>query len=648
MCGIAGIIETGIDRAVGARMLDALRHRGPDDAGIDATDLSLLLHVRLSVIDLSPRGRQPIVSRDGRLRLVVNGEIYNYVELRKRLEDRGCRFETNTDSEVILHLYGLEGERCVEALRGMFAFAIWDTERRALFAARDHLGQKPFYYHCDRGRLAFASEIKALLAWDPSLAELDHRALDQYLALRFIAPPLSMFRRIRKLPPGHTLTYRPGEEVEVRRYWTPTYEPKHGGSEEDLLDELEEVLTEACGAHMVSDVPVGAFLSGGLDSSLIVALVARRLGHRRLPTFTLALPHASYDEAPFAKQVAKACETDHHEGTVEPTLSLALPALVRQLDEPSDPLSAPTYQLARLASRHVKVVLGGDGGDELFGGYDRYYGNRYADAYARIPHELRRVVIGPALRLLPDGRWYKSKTHQIKWLHEASFFTRADRYANTLSYFHFNRRARVGLYGEAMRAAIDGFEAEGAVRGPFETDAALHPIDRMLSADSAIRLPDHPVMITDRMTMAHGLEARSPYMDVRLVEFAARLPVDLKIRGRDLRYLQRRLALRHLPETVVTRPKQGFSSALPYMMRDEFATLYHLFLAESRLARDDLIRQDAIDAHVGAHMGGRADHGQRLWLLLNSEVWYRMLILGESQRDIEAEIAIQSAEARVS
>jgi len=637
VCGIAGIIaQNGIAPDSGRRMQDLLRHRGPDDVGQEASDDALLCQTRLSVIDLET-GHQPLVSEDGRVWLVCNGEIYNHVELRQRLERAGCRFRTRSDSEVMLHLYRLKGEDCVHDLRGMFSFAIWDVEARTLFAARDHLGQKPFYYHAADGRLLFASEIKALLAVDPGLAELDYTSLDQYLGLRLIASPRSMFERIRKLPPGHRLTYRRESGLEIDRYWQPRYEPKHRASEADLLDELEDVLTDACDAHMVSDVQVGAFLSGGLDSSLLVALLAGRLGHTELPTFTMALPHRSFDEAPHARAVANRFGTDHHEETVTPSLVGTLPSIVWHLDEPSDPLALPTYHLANLARRHVKVVIGGDGGDEVFGGYDRYYATRYADLYARIPGPVRRRVIGPALARISDGRWYKSRAHQLKWLHRASFLRGGERYAGSLTYFQFAQAERGGLFTADALSRVDG-DAEDAICGAYEGAAATDPLDRMLSADLSIRLPDHPVMVTDRMTMAHGLEARSPYLDVRLVEFAARLPVDLKVRGRTLRYLQRRLALRHLPREIVERPKQGFSSALPYMLRSEYAVLYSLFLARSQLAKEGILRQESIDHVMQAHLSGREDHHQRMWLLLNSEVWYRMLMQRESRADVEGQI----------
>jgi asparagine synthase (glutamine-hydrolysing) len=634
MCGIAGQVGThGWDERGLHRMLQGLRHRGPDDAGTYHADGVCLGQRRLSIIDVAG-GRQPIANEDGTVWVVFNGEIYNYQALRQELEEKGHRFDTHTDTEVLVHLYEEIGPHCVERLRGMFAFAIWDARQRRLFAARDRLGQKPFYFVHRGAELLFASEIKALLAYDPSLAELDLAALDQYLSLRLIASPRSMFRAIRKLPPAHTLTFDAETGLHIERYWDLRYEPKLMGSDDDLVDALEERLIDCLRLHMVSDVPVGAFLSGGLDSTLVVALLMQHVASEPLQTFSIGLPYGAYDEAPYARMVAERYGTRHHEQIITPSLVHTLPRLVWHLDEPSDPLSVCTYLIAEMARKHVKVVLGGDGGDELFGGYDRYYGNRYANYYAWLPQGLRQYAIGPLLRLVPDDGWYKSRGHRLKWLHQASFLDGGARYAGSLGYFYFRPALRHELYGPVMQGAASTFNAEAAIREPFEKAEATDLVDRMLYADSQVRLPDHPVMILDRMTMAHGLEARSPFMDHEVAEFAARLPVRLKVRGRSLRYIQMRLAERYLPKPLLERPKQGFSSALPYMLRDEYQLLFGLFLQRSHLGRDGILSQPTVDRLLDEHHTGRADHGNRLWLLLNSEVWYRMFIEGNSVEDL--------------
>jgi asparagine synthase (glutamine-hydrolysing) len=508
----------------------------------------------------------------------------------------------------------------------MFSFAIWDDARKSLFAARDRLGQKPFYYVQLNGAFCFASEIKALLALDPNLAELDLAALDQYLTLRIIAPPMSMFRKIRKLPPAHTLLFQEGKDIQIKRYWELDYEPKHNGSDEELADELEEKLISCIKLHMVSDVPVGAFLSGGLDSTLVTAILMKHVASEPIQTFSMGLPYKQFDEAPYARMVAEQYGTVHHEETITPSLVESLPTLIWHLDEPSDPLSVCSYHIAGIARKHVKVVLGGDGGDELFGGYDRYYGNRYASYYAMLPNTLRKKAIGPVLNMIPDGKWYKSKAHQIKWLHEMSFKSGSERYAGSLSYFYFGGQRRQLLYGPSMLQASAAFDPESSIREPYDNAHATDIVDRMLYADSSVRLPDHPVMILDRMTMAHSLEARAPLMDHEIAEFSARLPGRLKVRGKNLRYIQYILARRYLPKEVIERPKQGFSSALPYMLADEYRSLYKRFLMKSSLAEDGIFDQQGINSLLAEHKSGKYDHGNRLWLLVNSEAWYRMFI----------------------
>jgi asparagine synthase (glutamine-hydrolysing) len=637
MCGIAGIIGADPDwQRVLPRMLHALQHRGPDGEGEISGPRAAFGHRRLSIIDLAG-GRQPLTNADRSLWLICNGEIYNYRELRSRLEAGGYRFRTNSDCEVILGLYEQHGDALLSHLRGMFAFALWDTRRRRLLAARDHLGQKPFFYAQAAGRFLFASEIKALLAAEPALRVMNLAALDQYLALRLIAPPLSMFEGIHKLPPGHKLVLEEDREPAVEPYWDLSYEPKSQGSEEALVDELEAHLEEALRLHMVSDVPVGAFLSGGLDSSLLVAMLARRVGLRNFPTFTIGLPYRQYDEAPGARQVAQLFATDHHERTLRPSLAASLPDLVHHLDEPSDPLSLCSFQAAALAHEHVKVVIGGDGGDELFGGYDRYYGNLYADQYARLPSALRRRVVEPVLKRLPQAGWYKSRVHQLRWLHELSFHSGGERYAASLAYFHFALLQRQRLFTPAALIALDAADAEAAVRTPYERVGGA-PLDRMLYADSKVRLPDHPVMITDRMSMAHGLETRSPYMDHRLAEFAARLPVRMKVRGRSLRVIQRKLAARYLPPDVLARPKQGFASALPYLLGPVYRSLFPRMLTNSSLVSAGILRGDAIRRLLDEHLAGAADHGSRLWLLVNAEIWYRMSVLSVSREDMRDQL----------
>jgi asparagine synthase (glutamine-hydrolysing) len=644
LCGIAGIVNADHDRdAVMQRMLDALRHRGPDGAGIYHGEHATLGHRRLSIIDLEG-GQQPLRNADRTIWLVCNGEIYNYRELRRRCELDGYRFLTHSDCEVIIALYERHGDRLLDHLRGMFAFVLWDVKRRRLLAARDHLGQKPFYYSYDEHGFACSSEIKALLARNGRRPQLNLAALDQYLALRLIDAPLSMYEGIHKLPPGHLLVLEQNGAPRIERYWNLQQEPKLTGSEDQLCDELEAKIEEALRLHLVSDVPVGAFLSGGMDSSLLVAMLARKLGVSRLPTFTMGLEYQRFDEAPAARTVARLFNTEHHEERVAPEITARLPDLVAALDEPSDPLSLCTWLLAEFARKHVKVVIGGDGGDELFGGYDRYYGNLYASHYGKVPAALRRRVLAPAVALIPESGWYKSVGHQLRWLHHLSFHSGAARYAASLTYFYFDRERRRELFAPEIREQWQELDAEAAIRAPYEASSGGE-LDRMLYADSMVRLPNHPVMITDRICMAHGLEARSPFMDHELATFAARLPPSLKVRGGTLRYIQRKLAARYLPSQILDRPKQGFSSALPYLLQAEYAQLYANCLRNSQLAVNRILDPAFMTRMIDEHLAKRADHGNRLWLLINAEIWYRMSILGQSQQDLRRELIPDSQPA---
>jgi asparagine synthase (glutamine-hydrolysing) len=452
-----------------------------------------------------------------------------------------------------------------------------------------------------------------------------------------------MFEGIHKLPPGHLLTFEagPGSKVErtpqIRRYWQLQQEPKLAGSEETLLDDLQARLQETLRLHLVSDVPVGAFLSGGMDSSLLVAMLSRDLKVEQLPTFTMGLDYQRFDEAPAARAVAKLFKTNHHEERVRPELAAHLPDLVCALDEPSDPLSLCTWLLAKFTRRHVKVVIGGDGGDELFGGYDRYYGNLYASHYSRVPAAVRRRLFAPAMAMIPESGWYKSFGHQLRWLHHLSFHSGSGRYAASLNYFYFDRERRKKLFTREVQQRWPDLDAEAAIRRPYE-ESQGGDLDRMLYADSLVRLPNHPVMITDRICMAHGLEARSPFMDHELAGFAARLPASMKVRGGALRYLQRKLAARYLPPEILDRPKQGFSSALPYLLQNEYARLYETCLRQSHLVHDRILERNAITQLVDEHTTKRADHGNRLWLLINAEIWYRLSILGQSRDDLRREL----------
>lgn len=436
-------------------MCDAIVHRGPDDWGRFVEGGVGLGMRRLSIIDLAG-GHQPITNEDGSVVVIFNGEIYNHESLHAELAAKGHRFSTRSDTEVLVHLYEDEGERFLQRLRGMFAFALWDRRARRLLLARDHFGQKPLFYTETRDCLTFASEVKALLADDPSLATLSPFALDQYLTLRFVQAPETFFERIRALPPAHFMI-RDESGTRIERYWDLSYGPKWDYSEADTLDRIDELVQESVRLHLTSDVPVGAFLSGGLDSTLVASYAARTLGSE-LRTFSMGIPYRDLNELPAAAAVAARYGTRHFAQEVSPSVVADLPRLVSALDEPADPLSVCLLHLAQMTAREVKVVLGGDGGDELFGGYDRYAADRWLDAYRSVPEPVRNLVAGQLLRRLPDQFTFKSFTHKLRWVDLMARKTGGERYAESLQYFWFNEAHRLELYTPsfALNSAAGG------------------------------------------------------------------------------------------------------------------------------------------------------------------------------------------------
>ncbi len=636
MCGIAGKVATGaVDETEIRRMCDAIAHRGPDDWGRFIEGGVGLGMRRLSIIDLAG-GHQPMSNEDGSVVVVYNGEIYNHASLHAELVAKGHQFRTRSDTEVLVHLYEEEGERFLARLRGMFAFAIWDRRARRLFLARDHFGQKPLFYTESAKGFAFASEVKALLADDPDLATLSPFALDQYLTLRFVQPPETFFERVRALPPGHFMI-RDEAGTRIERYWDLSFGPKWEYSENDTVDCIDELLGEAVRLHLTSDVPVGAFLSGGLDSTLVASYAARELGSE-LRTFSMGIPYRDLNELPAAAAVAQRYGTRHFAQEVSPSIGADLPRLISALDEPADPLSICLLHLAQMTAREVKVVLGGDGGDELFGGYDRYAADRWLDAYRAVPEPVRNIVAGQVLRRLPDQFTFKSFTHKLRWVDLMARKTGGERYAESLQYFWFNEAHRLELYTPEFRRQLGDRRPDACLLELFASAQAADAADRMMYVDDMSRLPGQSLMILDRATMAYSLESRSPFLDPRLAEFMARVPVSLKIKGRRLRHLERRLGERYLPPEVLRRKKQGFASPLMYIMENEVKALAPRLLLRSELVRDGYLRGERVRELVSEHLDRRRDHGNRIWLLLAAEVWYRRYISHRSTADLEAEL----------
>ncbi|MCK6619993.1 MAG: asparagine synthase (glutamine-hydrolyzing) [Calditrichaceae bacterium] len=637
MCGICGKYSPkGVSRGEIETMMDTLIHRGPDDQGIYLNGEIGLGSRRLSIIDLQG-GKMPISNEDQSIWIVYNGEIYNYQALRKTLQAKGHVFKTHSDTEVIVHLYEEYGEGCVEKLRGMFAFAIWDRREKKLVLARDRIGQKPLFYARQGNDFWFASELKAILAVSKQARGIDFEALHHYLSLRFIPSPHTMLRNINKLPPGHVLVFR-GGELSLTRYWHLSFQEKLNLPEGEFIEGLHDKLKETIAAHLVSDVPVGAFLSGGMDSSMIVAIMGGDLG-RSFDTFSVGVEEQDYNELPYARAVAERYRTRHIERCVKSGLIGMLPKIIWHLDEPSDPIAACQFHAAELAAQHVKVVLGGDGGDELFAGFDRYLGIGYVNYYTLIPAFLRRKIFGPLFNWAPDNFAYKNTTQKLRWIHQLSLLPdNGERYAEATCFFRFNHREKQFLLSDDLWRRVEHLNSAGVIVEQFDNAPADDTIDKMLYADLMTRLPEHSLMLSDRMTMAHSLELRSPFLDHELIELLAAFPGNLKIRNRELKYVLRKLAANYLPEEIAKREKQGFMFPIAYWFRNELYPFLNQFLLNSQLVKEGVLRPDRVKALIEAHRHNRADHHIRLWMLLNLEIWYQLYIAPNSRESIEAKI----------
>jgi asparagine synthase (glutamine-hydrolysing) len=638
MCGIAGI--TGPDRVTAiVPMTEVLTHRGPDDSGFYHDDHIALGQRRLSIIDLNT-GKQPISNEDGTLQLVCNGEIYNSPQLRKTLIAKGHQFKTATDVEVILHLYEEHGENCVGFLQGMFAIALWDSVNRKLFLARDHLGQKPLFY-CERnGSFAFASEVKGILASGIVDPGIDTQALWHYLSLRYMPDNYSMFAGIQKLPAATSLVFA-GGKVSSRRYWNVDFNKKLSGREEDIAEQLHALLKETVASHLLSDVRVGTFLSGGIDSGTIASLMAIQ-SPERIPRFSIGTREKQFNELPYAKLVSDKFNMETYEKIVEPDLIHSIPSMIYHMDEPSDPFGFGVYLVAQLAAEHVKVVLSGDGGDENFAGYDRYVGQRLVDYYCVLPKWFRQGFIKKLTDRIPETFGYKSLAQKAAWVNEMSLFSGGERYAQSLGVLRFTHQAKQQLFTDAVQKQFSEYRSSEKILEYFNADNASDVVDKMLYTDLMTRMPDHLLTIGDRMTMAHSLESRAPLIDHRVVEFAASIPANMKLRGNQTKHMLRKVASRYLPDQVVKLEKQGFRFPLGVWFRADLKAFLRSLFRQSRFVELGIFEQSYIDTLLDEHIGGKVDHNYRIWILLNLEIWYRLYFEGEtvdSMRDFTGQLA---------
>jgi asparagine synthase (glutamine-hydrolysing) len=621
MCGIAGVVGPGAgNRGLLDRMTGALVHRGPDGSGSLIADNVALGMRRLAIIDVAG-GDQPIYNEDRTVAIVFNGEIYNFQDLRRDLEGRGHRFSTNSDTECIVHAYEEYGRKCVERLRGMFAFALWDFREQRLLLARDRVGKKPMYYRVDGARLWFASELKALIQDESFTREVDPIAVHHFLTYLYVPAPLAIYRGVEKLPPAHTLVFENGK-VSVERYWTLEYLPKGVVSERDAVDQLDEILRESTAARMTSERPVGAFLSGGIDSSLVVANMAG-LQSEPVKTFSIGFEHEDYDERKYARMVAERFGTDHHEFVVAPGAVEWLPTLTWQYDEPfADSSAIASMQVARMASQEVTVVLNGDGGDESFAGYERYAASMLLDRVP-LPRLIPRLARG-SLRMLrmntPPGVRRKLVRRGLDLMtHDP-----ATRYFAAL--VAFNNERKLALYTPEMRTNTEGVDSAEIVLPTLHDRAVPNLLDAMLRTDVEHYLPGDLLVKMDIATMAHSLEARSPFLDHRLMEFAARLPNDLKLRRSESsytsKYILKQVARCVLPDELIDRRKMGFAVPLAHWLRSELRDLSYDALTDQRARDRGWFEPAAITQLLDEHNDG-LDHTPRIWGLLQLELWCR-------------------------
>ena len=642
MCGIHGILGLneghGLDADVLRRMGAITRHRGPDDEGA-YTDGQILLGMRrLSIIDVEG-GHQPIANEDESLWVVCNGEIYNFRELRSELNSLGHKFSTDSDTEVIVHLYEQYGDSFVERLHGMFGFALWDKRRRRLLLGRDRLGVKPVYYLQQAGRLIFASEIKAILAAPGVTAELDPTALSEYLTMGYVPGPLSAFRGIKKLPPASIMICE-GDGCHINEYWQLDTSAQDTLSEKDWFAAIREAFEASVVAQMVSDVPLGAFLSGGIDSSSVVALMARN-SDEPVKTYSIGFGGSSggafYNELPYARKVAQQFQTDHHEILVEPDVVSLLPKLIWHLDEPiADAAFVTTYLVSEFARKSVTVILSGVGGDELFGGYRRYLGEYYQGKYNRLPHWLRSRILRPLAARLPSDR------HSP--LLNLSRYAKSFILANDLP-FEERYLAYVGVYGADERErmlSVASPDYRPALDKAFARSGG-DSLQRLFAVDLATQLPDDLLMLTDKMSMATSLECRVPLLDERLVELAARMPSDLKIRGRELKYVLKRALQDLLPREILYRKKRGFGAPMGAWLKRELAPLLKTVLSKHSVTQRGLFEWERIAETIGMHESNRADHTDHLMSLMNLELWCRIYLDGRDPADLTDEIREQVA-----
>ena len=618
MCGIAGVVYSDRLRKVSPElvkdMCDRIVHRGPDDYGAYVEGPVGIGMRRLSIIDLHT-GHQPISNEDQTVWIVFNGEIYNYRALRERLEKKGHRFTTATDTEIIVHLYEEEGVHCVKSLRGMFAFAIWDSGQELLFLARDRIGIKPLYFCENREGIVFGSELKALLAVEGIARDLNPQAVAEYFTHLCVPGDLSIYQSVRKLLPGHVLVFQNGRS-QISRYWSLKMAPDFQVKESEWIEQLQSYFTDAVTSHMVADVPVGAFLSGGVDSGSMVAIMAK---HSSVPvrTFTVGFKTGAgrFDETAAARAVATRYHTQHYECLLEADVAELFPRVVGAIDEPfADSSVIPNWLVCQETARHVKVALSGLGGDELFGGYERYLGLSLGEAYLKLPLVLRRTIAA-LLRHWPAGDGFSYVGDRIRRFAEASERPMAERY-----------RSFIVAFEDVRQILHPDIQSMGIVSRYAQILKGLnppHPIDLGMLVDFELYLPDDLLRLSDQISMAHSLEIRVPFMDHEFMEFVARIPARYKIHGFQKKYILKQAMAPWLPKGHMNRPKQGFSIPLAAWLRGSLRSMANDLVESRRCKESPWINQDCLQRMMKEHMSGYANHEVRLWGVLCFLEWER-------------------------
>jgi len=623
MCGICGVrrfdggpVEEGVLRA----MRDVMAHRGPDDEGLYLSEGVGLGHRRLSVIDLAT-GHQPMFNENGTVCIVFNGEIYNHLDVRTELERLGHRYITRSDTESIIHAYEEDGTACVHRLNGMFAFAIWDARAHILFLARDRTGMKPLYYWVDAEKFVFASEIKSILEYPGMPRELDMDGLNLYLALQYVPAPWTLFKGVRKLPPGHFLVCHADGRVKIEKYWDVTYGSEDDKGEAFYIEGIRERVLRAVERRLISDVPLGAFLSGGVDSSTVVGLMSRIM-NRPVDTYVVGFdlgegsPKFNVDRE-HARLAARHFGTNHHEVVISQSDRIAdvLPALVRQMDEPiSNPTAISTYFVSRLARQTVTVALSGDGADEIFGGYYRYVYDRVVSRYEAIPTPLREGI----MRLLVLGLPFPRQVKQLA--HKASLGHTPARYLTWWTVFTLGDR--VQLFNSALSDQVSDGALERLVMSCLDNVSSRSFQDKLAYTDLKLWIADQSNMVVDKMSMLVSLETRSPFQDYELVEFAGSIPFKYKVRGRTMKVLFKRVFRDLLPPEILSRSKHGFQSPGSYWLRNDLRELVLDVLSRGRIEQGGLFNPDYVERIVTRHLNREEYNLNKVWTLLTFQLWY--------------------------